>query len=219
LTGVPQGRIASDAGKEPGNGASLVERTHFLERQNQQLKLTVQRLTQLVYVDGLTGLANRRYLDIALDSEIRRASRTGAPVTLALCDVDHFKRFNDIFGHQCGDAVLQKVGETICRHCRRAGDVAARYGGEEFALLLPGVDSSETVAIAERLRGSVAKLSIRRGSGEPERVTISVGVTTLRSAAPCSAADVIRAADTALYRAKQAGRNRTKYQPIKPTAG
>jgi diguanylate cyclase len=189
----------------------------LLERQNRELKLKVQWLSKLAYLDGLTGLANRRYLDNALDAELRRVSRTGAPITFMLCDIDHFKRINDDFGHQCGDAVLRKVGETICRHCRRAGDVAARYGGEEFALLLPSVDSAETIAIAERLRRSVAAISIRRRAGDAaERVTISIGVTTFRSTSPCEASVVIRAADTALHRAKQAGRNRTKYEAIAP---
>jgi diguanylate cyclase len=136
-----------------------------------------------------------------------------------LCDVDHFKRYNDEFGHQCGDAVLRALGEMLSKYCRRAGDIAARYGGEEFALLLPGIDSAETIGIAERLRRSVAGISIRHPKlDEPEYITISIGVTTFRSPEPCTAADVIRAADLALYRAKDAGRNRTKYEATKHAA-
>jgi diguanylate cyclase len=199
----------------PDTQDAVAERNRRLERQNRELKLTVQRLSKLVYVDGLTGLANRRYLDSALEAELRRVSRTRTRVTLMFCDIDHFKRINDDFGHQCGDAVLRKVGETISRHCRRAGDVAARYGGDEFALLLPSVDSAETIAIAERLRRSVAAISIpRRAAYEGEHVTISIGVTTFRSTVLCPPSAVVRAADTALYRAKQAGRDRTKYQAI-----
>lgn len=210
---------ALDSANERSDHDALVQRNRVLEHQNQQLKLIVGRLSRLVYLDSLTGLANRRYLDMTLDMELRRASRTGAPVTLALCDIDHFKRFNDKFGHQCGDAVLKRVAETICQQCRRAGDVAARYGGEEFALLLPGVASAETVVIAEMLRRGIAQLSVRRGSHELQRVTISIGITTHRSSEPCAAADVLHAADTALYRAKQAGRNCTKYEPIRPHSG
>ena len=187
-----------------------------LAKQNVELKLTIRRLTRLAYVDGLTGLANRRYLEVALDCEIRRAARGTLPLTFMLCDVDHFKRYNDRFGHQCGDAVLRAVGETLCRYCRRAGDIAARYGGEEFALLLPGIDSTETIGIAEGLRRSVAGLSIRHAElSEPGHITISIGATTFQSPEPCGAAEVIRAADLALYRAKGAGRNRTKYQATK----
>jgi two-component system, sensor histidine kinase LadS len=191
-----------------------------LAKQNVELKLTIRRLKRLAYVDALTGLGNRRYLEVALDCEIRRAARGTMPLTFMLCDVDHFKHYNDRFGHQCGDAVLRAVGETLCRYCRRAGDIAARYGGEEFALLLPGIDSAETIRIAERLRQSVAGLSIRHAKDEePEHITISIGVTTFRSSEPCAASDVIRAADLALYRAKGAGRNRTKYQAAKFAAG
>jgi diguanylate cyclase (GGDEF)-like protein len=211
--------LEPDTAEEQSGYDSLVHRNRVLEHQNRQLQLIVARLSHLAYLDGLTGLANRRYLDMTLDMELRRASRTGAPVTLAICDIDHFKRFNDKFGHQCGDAVLKSVAETICRQCRRAGDVAARYGGEEFALLLPGVASAETVVIAEMLRRGIARLSIRRGSVELERVTISIGLTTYRSGEPCTPADVLRAADTALYRAKHAGRNRTKYEPIRARSG
>jgi diguanylate cyclase (GGDEF)-like protein len=193
----------------------LADRNRFLEQQNRQLKLTVRRLSRLVFVDGLTGLANRRYFEMALDTEIRRASRARTPLTVVICDVDHFKQYNDTFGHQCGDVVLVKLSEAIRRFCRRAGDVAARYGGEEFALLFPGVGSWETIAVAQRLRRSVAALEIQHGAcAKLKHITISVGVTTFRSASPCSASDVVQAADRALYRAKEAGRNRAKYQAI-----
>lgn len=193
----------------------VAERCRVLEQQNRHLTLTILRLTRLAYVDGLTGLANRRCLEMALDNEIRRALRTATPLTFMLCDVDHFKVFNDRFGHQFGDVVLREVGEMLCRHCRRAGDIAARYGGEEFALLLPGTGSSETIGVAERLRRSVADLSFRPGGrGARERITISVGVTTFHPSAICDPMDIVYAADMALYRAKEAGRNRTKYQAI-----
>jgi diguanylate cyclase len=193
------------------------ERNRLLERQNRDLKLKVERLARLVYLDALTGLANRRYFDTALDAEIRRASRAGTWMALVLCDIDHFKRFNDAFGHQIGDAVLVRVGQMLWQYCRRAGDLAARYGGEEFALVLPGMDGSETIAVAERLRQGVAALSIGGlGSPDRERITISIGVTAFRGGLPCPAAGVLRAADMALYQAKRAGRNRTEYRAVKP---
>jgi diguanylate cyclase (GGDEF)-like protein len=199
-----------------GTPSAIVERNRQLERQNRQLRLSVMRLSRLVRTDGLTGLANRRHLDEVLDAEIRRACRAAAPVALLLCDVDLFKRYNDTFGHVAGDAVLVELGDVLSGYCRRAGDVAARYGGEEFALLLPGTGPADAIAVGERLRRRVADLSIR--VGEPVRlscVTVSVGVAALHSVTPCPPADLIRAADAALYRAKKAGRNRTEFETVR----
>jgi diguanylate cyclase len=191
-----------------------------LQAQNRQLKLTVERLKRLVYVDGLTGLANRRYFETALDSEIRRACRSRTALTLVLCDIDHFKRFNDTFGHQYGDLVLMRVARVVGLQCRRAGDVAARYGGEEFALLFPAVTWAETIALAERLRGSVAALPTRATEADGlGRVTVSIGATTFHAAEPCPAAAVVRAADAALYDAKRSGRNRVEYRAVTARPG
>ena len=191
------------------------ERNRLLEHQNRELRLAVLRLRRLVYVDDLTGLANRRHFEDALHAEIRRASRDAAPLSLVLCDVDFFKRCNDTFGHEGGDAVLRKLGEVLRGFCRRAGDVAARYGGEEFALLLPGVSTSDAIHIGECLRRSVAALTIRcKDIVHPSQVTISVGVTTFHAVTPCTPSTLVRAADAGLYRAKSAGRNRTVFQAI-----
>jgi diguanylate cyclase len=199
--------------------AAMAELNRHLDQQNQELKAALKRLTQLAYIDSLTGLANRRYFEFALNSEIRRAPRTGKPVTLALCDIDHFKRFNDTFGHQCGDKVLRAVGKLLLKHCRRGGDVAARYGGEEFALILPGLDSGAMMAIIVTLRQDVANLQLRgRKPQERMRVTISIGVTTFRPGAPCAPSELIKSADRGLYRAKEAGRNRTKYVALRSTS-
>lgn len=193
----------------------VVERNRTLERQNRQLQLTIAHLKQLVYVDGLTGLANRRCFEISLDTEARRAVRNGNPLTLMLCDVDHFKHYNDRFGHQCGDEVLRRLAEVLSRQCRRAGDIAARYGGEEFALLLPSVGPAETAAVADRLHRNVATLSVRHPGGAcSNRITVSLGIATLHSRTPCRPSDLVRAADRALYRAKGTGRNRTEYQAV-----
>lgn len=192
----------------------LAEKNRLLELQNKELQHTVHRLRRLAYVDRLTGLANRHGFELMLHSEIRRASRAGAPLALLLCDVDHFKRLNDTFGHQTGDSVLGTLGGILSGYCRRAGDLGARYGGEEFALLLPGAAFQEAMGIAERLRRRVEGLSIQSAERVLGRITLSIGVTTFHSRTPCSPSELIRAADEALYRAKEAGRNRTRYQSI-----
>jgi diguanylate cyclase (GGDEF)-like protein len=196
-----------------GSGSTSSQRELELKARNRRLQLKVERLTRLVYLDSLTGLANRRYFETALDLEIRRACRNGSSLTLLLCDVDHFKRFNDAFGHQHGDFVLARVARLAASYCRRAGDVAARYGGEEFALLFPAATWYETSALAERLRGSVAALRIKAAQAPGlGPVTISIGATTFHSAEPRSATEIVRAADAALYDAKREGRNRIKYR-------
>jgi diguanylate cyclase len=182
---------------------------HRLELENRHLRLTVRRLRQLAYLDGLTGLANRRHFEAVLASEVRRTARGDGHLSLLFCDIDHFKRINDRCGHASGDNVLQALGPVLRSHCRRAGDLAARYGGEEFVVLLPGVRAKEAIAIAQRLRGSVRDLSVPcERHGDPLRITVSVGVAARGPGAPRSPCELIRAADAALYRAKRAGRNR-----------
>lgn len=185
---------------------TLADRNRELEEQNRQLEITVRRLRKLAYVDALTGLANRRHFEFALHSEVRRARRAGASIAVALCDVDHFKRFNDTHGHPAGDMVLELLGATLREHCRRAGDLSARYGGEEFALLLPGTAGSEAMGIAERVRDSVAQLALP-GSCGAGRVTVSIGVAAFSSHTPRGPSELVHAADSALYAAKAAGRN------------
>lgn len=219
-------RLADDL---PGGSAAfrLITPAHAdhdhvrdLERENRELKLTIRRLRQLAYVDGLTGLANRRHFESALHTEIRRASRTREPLALAICDVDFFKRVNDELGHSAGDDVLRVLGQILDQQCRRGGDLAARYGGEEFALLMPGVDSAEIVAVAERVREIVAGTPIPCGHpAHSARVTVSLGATAFASNVPCLPADLIQAADTALYRAKRAGRNGVRYEAIVSAGG
>ena len=192
------------------------EQNHALEIRCAQLESTVRRLKQLAYIDSLTGLANRRYFDRVLDEEIRRACRLKLPLTLILCDVDHFKRYNDIFGHQHGDTVLKKLGELLRSCVKRAGDVVARYGGEEFALLLPGVGPMHSLHFAERLRLAVRNLEVANSSAArcSQTLSMSLGVTTHHRISPCMPGDVVGAADVALYRAKNDGRNCIRYQPL-----
>lgn len=221
---VPATTIATASGEEHRDtrmsegdmcAQAILERNLELTEENRELKIKVKRLTHLVYIDTQTGLTNRRYFEIALDAEIRRAVRNGTALTLLICDLDHFKRINDEFGHQYGDAVLARVAGAIAQRCRRAGDVAARYGGEEFALILPAVDWSEMILTVEGLRKSVAALAFERlGRAGHGPVTMSIGVTTFHDSKVCPAADVLYAADTALYEAKRSGRNRAKYRAV-----
>jgi diguanylate cyclase (GGDEF)-like protein len=154
--------------------------------------------------DALTGLKNRRKFDSMIDIEWRRAIRQKVPLALLMIDADHFKAYNDTFGHQAGDQVLVGVAICISDSVRRAGDCAARYGGEEFAVLLPGLSPTEALAVAETIR-----LKVERWSGEPQGTTVSIGVASLRPAATTDWSELLSAADKALYAAKAQGRNRS----------
>jgi diguanylate cyclase (GGDEF)-like protein len=219
---LPAAREAEALRQANGGSSGLLERLARLERTNQELgaanrrlQLDVQRLERLVYLDPLTGLGNRRQFDTVLDAEIRRAARTSQPLTLLLCDVDYFKQYNDAYGHGLGDAVLVRVGKALARACRRGGERAARIGGEEFALVFPNVDAVEADAVAENVRKRVSDLRIRHNhSSVADRITISIGATTFRSAAPCQPVRLLEIADAALYEAKRSGRNCSKFQTV-----
>jgi diguanylate cyclase len=196
------------------------ERTQALEARNEELsrlrlalETANQRLKRLVAVDALTGIANRRHFDRALDRELRRTRRERQPLSLIFLDLDEFKRFNDSCGHTQGDEVLRRVALTLDETFRRGGDLVARYGGEEFAVVLPGVDARRAGLYAERLRRRVWRLAITHdGSPVSDRITISAGVATVTPHEPgfidATADALLRAADQALYRAKCQGRNR-----------
>ncbi|MCC8944578.1 diguanylate cyclase (GGDEF)-like protein [Bradyrhizobium sp. USDA 4501] len=168
------------------------------------------RLAHLASTDALTGLANRRRLDDTLDVEWRRGMRAKAPVSLLMIDVDHFKIYNDTYGHQAGDAVLTTVGRCIAGSAKRATDLGARYGGEEFSVLLPGIGKAGALEIAERIR---AKLAAARES-EPELPTVSIGLSCLVPDHERTSRDLLKAADLALYQAKREGRDRVIVSPI-----
>jgi diguanylate cyclase (GGDEF)-like protein len=160
--------------------------------------------------DGLTGLANRRFFDIELARRLEEARRMERPLSLCLMDIDHFKSFNDTFGHQAGDETLKAVAMAIAGACR-GSDVPARYGGEEMALLLPGGGTEDAVEVAERIRLAVAAIPL-----ETRQVTVSIGVSTTDGT--CSAELLIEAADRALYDSKEAGRNRVTAERTTVTA-
>jgi diguanylate cyclase (GGDEF)-like protein len=158
--------------------------------------------------DPLTGLFNRRYLEETLELEFARASRAKAPLSVMMLDVDHFKRFNDSFGHDAGDAVLKAVGQVLAGGMRR-GDVTCRYGGEEFTIFAPGAGLEDAARRADTLRQAVAAINLVHNGRPLGSVTCSFGVAQfpVHGATP---AEVLQAADEALYRAKQAGRNRVE---------
>jgi diguanylate cyclase (GGDEF)-like protein/PAS domain S-box-containing protein len=170
-----------------------------------------EKLSALATQDGLTGLANRRHLDETLREEVLRAARERTPLSLLLLDVDHFKRYNDQYGHQVGDACLKSVAGIIAAEARRPADRAARYGGEEFALLLPGTDSAGCQQVGERIRQALHALAVPHAGNPPAgRVTLSLGGATSRPTGedtPDPAA-LVAAADQALYAAKRGGRDR-----------
>lgn len=186
-------------------------REQELLKVKQQLEETNKTLQRLASLDGLTGVANRRYFDEFIDNEWRRAIRDETPLSLILLDIDFFKLYNDTFGHQMGDECLKKVAKGLNSGLHRSGDFVARYGGEEFVIVLPNVDSYGAYAVAERLRSSIEALGILHlQSTISKHVTVSLGVATTVPKRYLTPAVLIAAADRALYLAKQEGRNRVK---------
>ncbi|MGK2857058.1 MAG: diguanylate cyclase [Thermoanaerobaculia bacterium] len=191
----------------------VAERTREVELVNQQLQLANQVLHQLSTHDGLTGVANRRQFDEILLVEWRRAARVEGPIALVMVDIDQFKAFNDTYGHQAGDDALKEVAYALQDSVQRAGEVTSRYGGDEFAIILPGMLIDEAARLAEDLRKAVEMRKIRHASSSVSRyVTLSLGVASLQAARGGSAAELVAAADRALYAAKHAGRNRVKVE-------
>ena len=169
-----------------------------------------QELTRLSSLDGLTGISNRRQFDETLLREWRRLGRQGRPLSMLLCDVDYFKQFNDGYGHQVGDECLKAVARTLKDTLRRPADLVARYGGEEFAVILPDTEITGALQVAEAMRSAVEGLSITHSYSKGGNVvTISIGVaSTTPSRTGSDSSALLKRADDALYRAKQAGRNR-----------
>jgi diguanylate cyclase (GGDEF)-like protein len=204
LLGVIAQRDAADKALAYANEcleARVRLRTHELAALN-------IRLRRIAESDGLTGVTNRRSFDAALEAEWRRSARFGVPLAVVLMDIDHFKAFNDNYGHQAGDECLRKVAEALAGCLMRSGEVLARYGGEEFVALLPGTDLDLAVRIAERLRRHVTECSIPHTySSTGPVLSLSAGVAAAVPVAEASAEELLAAADAALYAAKRAGRN------------
>ncbi len=189
-----------------GNMIAVIESL----RDMTESKLSQEKLERMAQYDGLTNLANRRAFDERLKGDWSLAQRNKKPVSLLLMDIDHFKQFNDVYGHQAGDDCLVAVAETISGQCLRPSDLAARYGGEEFTIILPATDKGGAYVIAERVRKAVYDINWKHsGNSAADRVTISIGLATITpETGQFDESILIKAADHALYKAKELGRNR-----------
>jgi len=219
---------AADFIAKPISAPLLVARV----RTQLRLKALTDELRSLASIDGLTGLANRRAFDEALCREWRRSQRAGHAISLLMVDVDHFKRFNDHYGHPAGDACLRRVAETLRSAGRRPGDIAARYGGEEFALLLPETPRQGAERVATAVLDAIGSLAIPHAASQSaECVSLSIGIATCdvksagraaSSLAPPSVGArgtgamnaLVESADRALYQAKQGGRAQARWIDI-----
>ena len=202
---------------------TVVEKTNETITHNRRLEDQLNESRELVYelqesleairfeslTDDLTTLANRRHFDESIDRAVLHAAQTGEPLSLLLTDIDHFKQFNDNYGHQTGDQVLRLVGLSVKQNIK-AQDIACRYGGEEFAVILPRAGLDHAYSVAEHIRKSViCKELVKRSTGENlGRITISIGVASFRPGDTPNG--LIGRADAALYGAKRAGRNKVK---------
>jgi len=181
----------------------------LVDEQTAELRAANVRLEELTRVDPLTRLANRRHFDEVKETEFRRSKRLRLPMSVLLCDVDYFKRYNDTYGHARGDECLQEVADTLKGTFSRAGELAARIGGEEFVVLLPGTELQQALTAAERLRRQLAARAIpHAGSDVATHVSLSIGAAQLDVATMDTFDDLMQRADQALYRAKNMGRNR-----------
>ena len=197
------------------SGGLLVALLWEVGRLYSELQAAHQSLTRVAQRDGLTGIFNRSYLEHVLGQEFRRAARSGAPLSVVLVDVDHFKAYNDGYGHQQGDACLRAIAKALESVCQRSGEFVARYGGEEFMLVMPGSDMASGQRIAESARQAVLTLELPAAAEGARLVSISAGVASHSSSRPYAELEqLIAASDAALYRAKDKGRNRVEVASV-----
>ncbi|WP_207707019.1 diguanylate cyclase domain-containing protein [Heliorestis acidaminivorans] len=188
-------------------------------RNHLELKKYRDILKESSRIDGLTGISNRRRFDEALSAEWRRALRYGSSLSLIMIDIDHFKNYNDSYGHLGGDECLRQVAQSLHSIPKRPLDLVARYGGEEFACLLPETEFTWALKIAEDLRSNVLALQLpHKSSPLSEQVTVSLGLTTLIPQKGQEAQFIIEEADRALYTAKEAGRNQVSWSNSKESS-
>lgn len=194
---------------------AILERRRMAE----ELHKTNSQLLLLASVDGLTGIPNRRSLDERFGEEWNRARRTANPLAFLMIDIDHFKQFNDLYGHDAGDRCLQAVASTLSKELRRTQDHLARFGGEEFAMLLPSTDLAGALHLGEQIRCAVIAQSIDHRGSPFGQVTVSIGCASLVPVPNQSPVELLKMADGALYQAKRSGRNRVEGEGIAPLTG
>ena len=192
---------------ERGNTAHRLNSSEFRGEYG-VLAENILKLSFIGLMDPLTGLPNRRNFDGRTDLEWKRAIREPRPISILMIDVDHFKTYNDSYGHQQGDVALRTVAGVLERLCKRSTDLAARWGGEEFIVLLPNTDRSDSMVVAEHIRAEIEGATIPCADARAAKVTVSIGAYTLIPVSGISVASLIAGADGALYKAKKAGRNR-----------
>lgn len=189
----------------------LVRMQRALVKLTEQLNLANHELHRVSMTDGLTGIANRRLFDELLVREWSRCARIQKPLSIVMLDVDHFKEFNDKYGHQAGDECLKVVAKEIAKAVPRGSDLAARYGGEEFVLILGETDAEGARMVANRIRQQVAGLKMVNEDSPHKYVTVSCGISTVLPSDDKPVEKLVKAADNALYLAKRQGRNTVAY--------
>jgi diguanylate cyclase (GGDEF)-like protein/PAS domain S-box-containing protein len=182
----------------------------------QELNLAFSIVTSLAMLDGLTGIANRRQFDETMERELRRAMRDGSMLSVLMIDVDHFKTYNDLYGHVVGDACLRQVAVAAQDVLHRTSDLFARYGGEEFVAILPNTDSRGAQVVAEMIRSAVERCQLPHAGNQHGIVTVSIGCATQMLSPDTVGNPILQAADEALYEAKAAGRNRIEVAQMQP---
>ena len=197
-------RLAAD---ERRLKALVDERTAELRELTEQLKVANAALEELASADPITGLANRRRFDVFIRQEWQRSSRSRQPLSLLLIDIDHFKKFNDGYGHPAGDDCIRKVADALRSAAHRVTDLCCRYGGEEFAVVLVDTDADGALTVAESIRQRVEQLRIPHADAPSGIVTVSIGVATRADGRYASVNELISACDAALYQVKEDGRN------------
>jgi diguanylate cyclase (GGDEF)-like protein len=205
-----RGELTAQANLIAGLQASERMLEERVTQRTMELQIANDDLAALSMTDGLTGIANRRRFDEVLAAEWARAARQGHPLAIGLLDIDHFKLYNDHYGHQQGDACLRRVAKVFKAQLQRGGDLVARYGGEEFVFIAPAVDVEQAHAIAHGVCEAIASLDLPHASAPSGHVTVSIGVAAWIPLAGTPPEAILRAADQALYRAKQLGRNRAE---------
>ncbi|MCF6192886.1 MAG: diguanylate cyclase [Kangiellaceae bacterium] len=201
----------------------LVSRAFELRSKEEQRKVTHQKLSEnygqlseQAFLDGLTNLANRRYFDKVLESEVRRASREQSNIALLFCDVDYFKAYNDNYGHMEGDRCLKSIANAMQNEFQRAGDFVARFGGEEFAVILSGTLADDAFDSAEKLRKRIFEMEIEHRASPIGQVAMSIGISSIIAPEPNDSKKLLSKADKALYKAKNRGRNRVEISAFSP---